>query len=295
MRHAEEAGDFEPRSYERLVESARRETRRLVRVERRGEYAIVTMDEPESLNALSAALTVQLHDCLRELVAERALRAIVLTGSDPAFSSGGDLKLMADDAHPMLDHGAEGAADLWRWIRQQFGGIARLIMRADIPFIAALNGAAAGVGLAFALSCDMIVASERGRIVPAFLRIGLVPEVGTSWALTRRLGYQRTFELFVHGRIIEAEEALRLGLVNELVPHDELLAAAGRWCERIARQPRHAVQMMKPLLRQAADMSWDQAVTLEEFAEPNCFSTSAHRRAVHSLLSEGTSLHLSQR
>jgi 2-(1,2-epoxy-1,2-dihydrophenyl)acetyl-CoA isomerase len=289
MRHAEEPGDFEPRSYERLVERSRAETRRLVRVERRGEHAVVTMDEPGSLNALSATLTVQLHDTLRELVMDRSLRAIVLTGSDPAFSSGGDLNLMADDAHPMLDHGSEGAADLWRWIRQQFGGIARLIMRADVPFIAALNGAAAGVGLAFALSCDMIVASERGRIVPAFLRIGLVPEVGTSWALTRRLGYQRTFELFVHGRVIEAEEALHLGLVNELVPHGELLAAAERWCERIARQPRHAVQMMKPLLRQAADMTWDQAVTMEEFAEPNCFSTSAHRRAVHALLGGGTS------
>jgi len=289
MRHAEETGDFVPRSYESLVDRARAETRRLVRVERRGEHAVVIMDQPESLNALSAILTVQLHDILRELVADRSLRAIVLTGADPAFSSGGDLKLMVDDAHPMLDHGAEGAADLWRWIRHQFGGIARLIMRSDVPFIAALNGAAAGVGLAFALSCDMIVASERGRIVPAFLRIGLIPEVGTSWALTRRLGYQRTFELFAHGRIIGAAEALQLGLVNEVVPHGELLAAAERWCERIARQPRHAVQMMKPLLRQAADMTWDQAVTMEEFAEPNCFSTAAHRSVVHAMLSEGTS------
>lgn len=288
MRHAEEPGDFVPVDYDGLVARARRETRRLVRVERRAGYAIVTMDEPASLNALSATLTVQLHDALRELVADHSLRAIVLTGTDPAFSAGGDLKLMVDDAHPMLDHGADGAADLWRWIRHQFGGIARLIMRSDVPFVAALNGAAAGVGLAFALSCDMIVASEQGRIVPAFLRIGLVPEVGTSWALTRRLGYQRTFELFAHGRIIGAAEALQLGLVNEVVPHGELLAAAERWCERIARQPRHTVQMMKTLLRQTADMSWDQAVTMEEFAEPNCFSTAAHRRAVHTLLKEGT-------
>jgi 2-(1,2-epoxy-1,2-dihydrophenyl)acetyl-CoA isomerase len=289
MRHAEEAGDFVPHDYGQLLDRSRADTRRLVRVERRGDHAVVTMDQPESLNALSATLTVQLHDALLKLVADRSLRAIVLTGADPAFSAGGDLELMVDDAHPMLDHGAEGAADLWRWIRHQFGGIARLIMRSDTPFIAALNGAAAGVGLAFALSCDMIVASERARIVPAFLRIGLIPEVGTSWALTRRLGYQRTFELFVHGRIIDAAEALQLGLVNELLPHGELLAAAERWCERIARQPRHAVQMMKPLLRQAADLTWDQAVTMEEFAEPNCFSTSAHRQAVHGLLSRGTS------
>jgi len=289
MRHEDEASDFTPFSYERLIERAREEGRKLVRLERRGDHAVVTMDEPQSLNALSAALTVQLHDVLRGLAAEPGLRAIVLTGSDPAFSAGGDLNLMADAGHPMLDHGAEGAADLWRWIRRQFGGIVRLIMRSDTPFIAALNGAAAGVGLAFALSCDLIVASEQARIVPAFLRIGLLPEVGTSWALTRRLGYQRTFELFAHGRIIGAAEALQLGLVNEVVPHEELTAAAERWCERIARQPRHAVQMMKPLLRHAADMSWDQALAMEEFAEPNCFSTSAHRNAVHAMLREGTS------
>ena len=160
-------GISEPRSYvSAWVDRARAETRRLVRVERRGQHAVVTMDEPESLNALSATLTVQLHDALRELVLDRSLRAIVLTGSDPAFSAGGDLKLMADDAHPMLDHGAEGAADLWRWIRGQFGGVARLIMRADIPFIAAPQWRRRRSGmLAFALSCDMIVASERGRIV----------------------------------------------------------------------------------------------------------------------------------
>ncbi|MDR3418259.1 MAG: enoyl-CoA hydratase/isomerase family protein [Nevskia sp.] len=288
MRHQEEAGDFTPQGYEQLVERSRGEPRRLVQVERRGDHAVVTMDDPPSLNALSAVLTVQLHDALRELVADPKLRAIVLTGSDPGFSAGGDLNLMADAAHPMLDHGGEGAADLWRWIRHQFGGIVRLIMRSDTPFIAALNGAAAGVGLAFALSCDLVVASEQARIVPAFLRIGLLPEVGTSWALTRRLGYQRTFELFAHGRIIGAAEALQLGLVNELVPHAELTIAAERWCERIARQPRHAMQMMKPLLRHAADLTWDQALAMEEFAEPNCFSTAAHRRAVHALLGQGT-------
>ena len=84
----------------------------------------------------------------------------------------------------------EGVADVWRWIRREFGGIARLIAGSDTIFIGAVNGAAAGVGLAWALTCDLVIASERAVIVPAFGRLGLIPEVGTSWALTRRLGYQ---------------------------------------------------------------------------------------------------------
>ena len=110
---------------------------------------------------------------------------MVLTGTDPGFSAGGDLRMM--DQAPDALTSAEGTTDIWRWIRYQFGAIARLIARSDTAFIAALNGPAAGVGLAWALTCDLVIASERARIVPAFGRLGLLPEVGTSWALTRRL------------------------------------------------------------------------------------------------------------
>ena len=212
------------------------------------------------------------------------MRAIVLTGADPAFSAGGDLRLMRETAHPMVDEGAEGAAGAWRWIRNEFGGIAKLIARSDKAFVAAINGAAAGVGLAFALTCDLILVSERARLVPAFGRIGLVPEVGTSWALTRRLGYQRAFELFAGGRHLSGAEAADLGLANALVEHDRLLPEALEWCDRIEQLPTHVQSMMKPLLRNAADMTWEQAIAMEEFAEPMCFTTRAHREAVGALL-----------
>jgi 2-(1,2-epoxy-1,2-dihydrophenyl)acetyl-CoA isomerase len=166
----------------------------------------------------------------------------------------------------------------------QFGGIARLITHTDKAFVAAVNGAAAGVGLAFALACDLILVSERARLVPAFGRIGLLPEVGTSWLLTRRLGYQRTFELFAGGREVTGAEAADLGLANAVLPHDELITAAREWCERIEGLPRHVTTMMKPLLRSAADMTWDQAIAMEEFAEPQCFTTAAHTDAVEALL-----------
>lgn len=275
-----------PSGYHELVQSARAQRdRTLVTVAREGSRALVTLDDPKRLNPLSAQLTLQLHDALAELAADPAVRAIVLTGSDPAFSSGGDLRLMAEQVQPMLSSAPGGATDIWRWIRGQFGGIARLITRTDKAFIAAVNGPAAGVGLAFALACDVIVLSERARIVPAFGRIGLVPEVGTSWLLTRRLGYQRAFALFASGEQLSGAEAFELGLGNELVSHEQLIERALAWCGRIERLPEHVLAMTKPLLRQCAELTWEQAITMEELAEPMCFTTTAHREAVAELLS----------
>lgn len=275
-----------PATYQSAVAQAREEdARRLVVVERGAAHATVMLDDPERLNPLSAPLTVQLYERLRELVEDDEVRAIVLTGRDPAFSAGGDLKLIQQTGAELLRESPAGATDVWRWIRNQFGGIVRLITRSDKAFIAAVNGPAAGVGLAFALACDVILFSERARIVPAFGRIGLIPEVGSSWQLTRRLGYQRTFGMFMSGRHLSGAEAHELGLGNELVTHEALLETAARWCERIERQPAHVLEMSKALLRQCSDMTWEQTVTMEEFAEPMCFTTHAHKDAVHALLS----------
>jgi 2-(1,2-epoxy-1,2-dihydrophenyl)acetyl-CoA isomerase len=271
---------------ETVAEAREAGAEELVLVEREDAHALVTLNDPEKLNPLSAELTVRLREALTSLAADESLRAIVLTGRDPAFSAGGDLRLMRDTAHPMLAGGG-GAPEIWRWIRMEFGRIARLIAGTDKAFIAAVNGPAAGVGLAFALACDLILVSDRARLVPAFGRIGLLPEVGTSWLLTRRLGYQRTFELFAGGRHLSGEEAVELGLANALVEHGELLSAARDWCERIEALPAHVTTMMKPLLRQASDLSWEQAIALEEFAEPQCFTTAAHRDAVAELLDAG--------
>ena len=256
----------------------------LVTVEREDTHAVVTMRDPGRLNVLSAELTRAVKSELTELVRDRELRTVVLTGEDPGFSAGGDFRIMQEATRYLDDGGPQGATDLWRWIRNEFGGVARLIRNTDKAFIAALNGPAAGVGLAFAFACDMVVASDRAVIVPAFGRIGLLPEVGTSHHLTRRLGYQKAFEFYVSGRHIEAEEALALGLVNAVVPHGELTAEVREWCQRIGSLPGHAVEMTKPLLRGAADMTWDQALLAEEFAEPSCFTTAAFRDAVSSML-----------
>jgi 2-(1,2-epoxy-1,2-dihydrophenyl)acetyl-CoA isomerase len=272
-------------SYRRLVEDGRRDGADMINVERRGATAIVTMNDPTSLNPLNAPLTVTLLDRLGELAADFDTRVIVLTGAEPAFSAGGDVRAMKSAAHPMVDDSAEGAASIWRWIRHQFGGVVRTIAKTDKVFIAAVNGPAAGVGLAFALAADIVVASERARLVTAFGPIGLVPEVGTSWLLTRRLGYQKTFELYLDGRSLDAKEALSLGLVNEVVPHEQVMTRALYWATKAEGMADHLLAITKTVLRNAADLTWDQSIAMEEFAEPMCFTAAAHRNAVDAFLS----------
>lgn len=274
----------EPLTVDELIAAGRASTEQVVRVERSADRAVVTLAEPERLNALTAAVVQQLRTALAELTADPDIRAITLTGQDPGFSAGGDLAMM-DNAIRLLERGAgdeDGTTAIWRWIRGEFGAIARTIARSDVAFIAAINGPAAGVGLAWALTCDLAIASERAKLVPAFGRLGLLPEVGTSWAITRRLGYQGAFAYYFGGEVLDAERARELGLVHEVVPHKRLLARAAEWAERICAVPPHALKMTKPLLRAAADGTWEAAITMEEFAEPAAFTTGAFSRAVRS-------------
>jgi 2-(1,2-epoxy-1,2-dihydrophenyl)acetyl-CoA isomerase len=271
--------------YQELLRQGESATDAFVEVVRREHSAVVTLNEPGRLNVLTAPLVVQTKAALVELAADPAIRTVVLTGAGRGFSAGGDLKMMRLAQDHLAD--AEGSTDIWRWIRYEFGGVARLIARSDTAFVAALNGPAAGVGLAWALTCDVVLASEEALIVPAFGRLGLLPEVGTSWALTRRLGYQGAFAFFAGGAPMAAPRALELGLVQEVVPPEELMAAADRWCDRIAALPPHALAMAKPLLRQAADATWESSITMEEFAEPNCFTTAAFQQTVRSMTEPG--------
>lgn len=261
-------------SYADVIAGAHADPRRLVEVEHMGDRAVLRLCDPGKLNVLSAPLMVQLLARADELARDPGVRAIVLTGAGRAFCTGGDLRMMQTAVERFSDpEDHEGASLPWQFIRGQFGAMVRLIGRTDKAFIAALNGPAAGVGLAFALSCDLAIAAADAVLVPAFGKLGLVPEVGTSWALTRALGYRGAFEYYVGGKQLTAGRALELGLVNEVVPAERLMETALAWCDRISELPPHALKIAKPLLRSAADLSQEQSLTMEEFAEPICFTT----------------------
>ena len=265
----------DPRSYEELVAEAEADVRTLVRVARAGAVATVTLDDPAKYNVLSAPLTVQLRRHLQTLVVDRGVRVIVLTGSDPAFSAGGDVRLMTKAAG-VLDT-EDGAVGLWRWIRREFGGIARLIAQSDTTFIAAVNGAAAGVGLAFAYASDLIIASSEHDWCPrsatsdrAGGRDELLPH-----APRRPPARVRALRLRARG---ERRRGGRDGLVNHVVPHERLLDEARAWVDRIVGVP-DAIEPAKPPCR-AADATWEQAIAMEEFAEPMWLTTAGHKAAV---------------
>lgn len=272
-------------SYAEIMQRARSDPRELVTVERDAAHAVVRLTDPAKRNVLSPSLMLQLSDRLQALIADPTIRAVILTGTDPAFCAGGDLRVMRDAAKGLKDpDDEEGSTTPWRFIHRQFGWVVRLIAGSDTAVVTALNGPAAGVGLALALASDLIIASDRAVLVPAFGRLGLLPETGTSWFLTHRLGHQRAFALYVSGEHIPAQRALELGVVNEVVPHDQLLHRAHTWCQQMTDLPPYALAMTKPLLRQTASMTWEQALTMEEFAEPNCFTTKPFSRAVNTTL-----------
>lgn len=273
-------------SYPEFVAAGRADERTLVHVERQSAaHAVVTLDDPGSLNALTPGLMIQLQQVLADLTGDPAIQTVVLTGRDPGFSAGGDLRMIADASRAIRDEAqATDTSDAWRWIRHRFGGVVRAIAGSDTAFIAAVNGPAAGVGLAFALACDVVIASERASLVPAFGRLGLVPEVGTSWLISRRLGYHAAMAYYVNGRPLDAGQALALGLVQEVHPHDALLGAADAWAARIREMPDHAFAMTKTLLREAPDLTWQQSLAMEEYAEANCFSTAPLATAADAIL-----------
>ena len=273
-----------PDTYEDVIAAGALESRPLIDVRRRDERAVITLDDPSKLNVLSAGLVLQLQHALGDADRRPGRAHDRPDRCRPGVLDGGDLRMMQAGVETLAADGGQGATLMWRWIRRQFGGITRLIAGADQTVIAAVNGAAAGVGLAFALASDLILASERAILVPRFGRLGLIPEVGTSWLLTRRLGYQRAFEFYTSGAHVDARTALSWGLVNEVVAHQQLLARADAWCDRLAALPTYAPQMAKALLRQATSMSWEQSLATEEFAEPACFTTAPFSAAVEAML-----------
>ena len=194
-----------------------------VRVEREGAVATVTLDRPEAMNAQTRESRAELQEALRGVARDREVRAVVLTGAGRGFCAGQDLR----------EEGAlEGVGDT---VRKGYVPIIRAITGMEKPVIAAVNGAAAGAGLSFALACDYRFMAEEAFAMMAFSNIALVPDSGGSWFLPRTIGYERAFELAATGRRVSAAEALELGIAQRVVPGDQL-HGRGRGLRRPARR-----------------------------------------------------------
>lgn len=225
----------------------------LVRLDHHGPVAVVTLDRPAARNALDEALSTELATTLRSVDADDAVRAIVLTGTDPAFCAGQDLAELAERPSIVLDTPPE---------RSPYITMAGM----TTPVIGAVNGACVTGGLEIALWCDWLVASDRARFADTHARVGAIPGGGMTANLTRAVGLRMAKELTLTGRFIAADEALRIGLVNAVVAHDDLLGTAVGLAEAVAEGDPKVVGPIKVLYDEAWDVSAGEAHRLEQAA-----------------------------
>jgi 2-(1,2-epoxy-1,2-dihydrophenyl)acetyl-CoA isomerase len=231
-----------------------------------GAVATIALDRPDALNALTIPVKVALLEAFRSIGEDRSIRAVILTGAGRAFCAGQDLAEREDPDAPPLD--VE--------LRERYNPIVRAIRTLDQPVIAAVNGVAAGAGASLAFACDLRIAAADARFVLAFGRIGLVPDSGATWFLPRLVGAARAAEIALVGDPIDADEALRIGLVNRVVPADSLVAEAQAMAERLAAGAPRANAMTKHALQRSWSIDLDDALDDEARLQGEAGATADH-------------------
>jgi len=233
---------------------------------------VITLNRPEARNALTFTTYAELEDAVRSTTA----RCLVITGADPAFCSGDDVKQIMQSAGERV---ASGLATTPR-----ITPAAEALLTTDVPVIAAVNGAAVGWGMELAVMADLRVASDRARFGELFVKRGLSCDVAGVGRLAGLIGREHTAELLFTGRVIDAEEAKAIGLVGRVVPHEELLPTAMDLARSIASNPPLAVQRLKQGLRQALDPDWSALGTWVSESLAFLFTTQDHKEGVAAFL-----------
>jgi 2-(1,2-epoxy-1,2-dihydrophenyl)acetyl-CoA isomerase len=235
----------------------------------RSDTGIVTLtiNRPERKNAITGALWIELGDFLGRLADDRDARVLVVTGAGDAFCSGADLTAAAEDGD-----GAGGAGASIASMRH-VGRAALRLHELPIPSVAAVNGVAAGAGCNLALGCDLIVASDRARFTEIFAKRGLAIDFGGSWVLPRLIGLHKAKELAFLADIIDAHEAERIGLVNRVVPHDQLAKEAGALAARLAAMPPLQLAMIKRQLNDGLNRTMAEAIEFEDVTQSLMFTS----------------------
>jgi 2-(1,2-epoxy-1,2-dihydrophenyl)acetyl-CoA isomerase len=244
----------------------------VVEVAREDGVVTITLNRPDVLNALNR----EMHDALgRALVEAREpdVRAVVLTGAGRGFCVGQDLREFRDEA-----------GDIAGRLRSQYHPNVLALRRLEKPVVAAVNGAAAGAGLSFALACDIRIASADAAFVPAFVNVALVPDSGASFFARELLGYARALEWLASGRRLTAAEAHAWCLVSEVVEADELAERAGELARSLAAMPTGAVGMTKRLLAHGATATLEEQLEREAQLQAAATKTEDFREGVASFL-----------
>ena len=234
--------------------------------------ATITLNRPEVMNALTFEVYAQLRDLFASLRSDDTVRAVILTGAGDNFCSGGDVHKIIGE---LLQRDMQGHLEFTRMT----GAVVQNMRTLDKPIIAALNGMTAGAGAVLALACDLRIASERTRFAFLFTKVGLTgADMGAAYLLPRVIGMGRASELLLLGDTIDAAAADRYGLVNRVVPHEELLQAARQWAKRLADGPTLAISMTKHMLNHELNMDLASAIEAEAQAQALMLMGEDHRK-----------------
>jgi 2-(1,2-epoxy-1,2-dihydrophenyl)acetyl-CoA isomerase len=246
-------------------------------VERRGAVVLVTIDLPDTRNALDGEeLFAAFERVSRELNADDGVAVAILTGAGRAFSAGGNINAMRDRAGMFGGRPDEIVANYRRGIQR----ITRAVDALEMPIIAAVNGPAVGAGCDLACFCDIRIAGERASFAESFTKLGIIAGDGGSWILPRLVGRQAASVLAFGGATIDAQTALRLGLVWSVVPDAELLDAAFALAETIAANSGYAVRATKQLMRIGADLPLGSFLDVAASYQATAHHTPAHHEAI---------------
>lgn len=246
-------------------------------IERRGHVALLTLNRPETRNALSGEdCFAAFEDTFEQLNEDLSVRAAVLTGAGPAFCSGGNVAEMRDRTGMFAGSPEEIAARYRAGIQR----IPRAFQRLQVPIIAAVNGPAIGAGNDLACMCDIRIASEAARFAESFVKVGIVPGDGGCWFLPRVVGFARAAQMALTGETVDAAEALRIGLVSAVVPPERLLPEALALAGRIAANPPQVLRWTKQLLQQARSGTLDEALDSAGVLQGLAHHTADHAEAV---------------
>lgn len=255
-------------------------TYKLINVQVQSCIATVFLNRPEKRNALSDDMRTEFIEALEQIAADKSIRALVLTGNGKGFCAGGDIAGMQRrmQAQP-------GEVAINGWSRQQrVHHAVSLLHTMPKPTIAAVNGAASGLGADTAMSCDFIVASEAATFSWSYINRGLIPDGGGMYFLPRRIGLPKAKELIFSGRTVAAQEALALGIADRLVAPDALLDHAQQWAQELSAGSGTALALGKTILNQTFELTAAQAFAQGSQAQGICYTSTEHREAVMAFL-----------
>ena len=245
--------------------------------EKSGNISTLILNRPDKLNALNLELFDELLLALKVINEDDEVKTLILTGAGRAFCAGADLGMI-----PNL--GKEDFMPKFRRLIQKVQAVTNAIEGLDKPVIGAINGAAIGGGFDIAIACDIRLASEAAVFSEAFIRLGLVPDMGATFRLPRLVGIARAKEIILTGDTISATEAERIGLVNWVVPTNQLMEEAKNWAEKLAAGPPLAIKVAKQLLNNAASTDLHSALADEMVAQCQLITTQDHQEGIKAFL-----------